>query len=162
LCLYPEAENSLSGVLTKDNDGNDAARIRGTCRETGVTPRRRNGKTPHVLVLADRASRSDPKAPRSPSKLQETKEMAPSNRDGDHLSADDGQDKSQDEIAWEHGPLLGYKVKDGKPLVRVPWYPTWEPPDDYSREVERAKRQYESRMLRKRRGRPPLRVIGSR
>jgi hypothetical protein len=53
------------------------------------------------------------------------------------------------------------KVVNGKPLVLVPWYPTWEPPDEYSREeVERVKRQYASQIPRKRQGRPPLRKIG--
>jgi hypothetical protein len=161
--------HSLFGALTED-DGNDAARIRGARRQTRLAPRCQRG--PRLfscilsedliseeeegcghddLILADRASRSDLRTARSSPKLQETKEMAGSNPNGAHLSADDGQDE----------PLLGYKDVNGKPLVLMPWYPTWEPPDDYSREeVERVKRQYESWIHRKRRGRPPLRVVG--
>jgi hypothetical protein len=70
-------------------------------------------------------------------------------------------DEPQDEVVWLYGRLLSYKVVNGKPLVLVPWYPTWEPPDEYSREeVERVKRQYTSQIPRKRQGRPPLRKIG--
>jgi hypothetical protein len=39
-----------------------------------------------------------------------------------------------DEIVWPHGPLLDYEVRNGKPVVLVPWHPTWEPPDEYSKE----------------------------
>src|SRR5437764_3714439 len=39
-----------------------------------------------------------------------------------------------DDIVWPHGPLLGYEVRDGKPVVLVPWHPTWEPLDEYSME----------------------------
>jgi hypothetical protein len=113
------------------------------------------------LVVADRPSRPDPGTLRSTPKLQETKGMARSNPDGAHMSADDGEDGSQDEPVWEHGPLLNYKVVNGKPLVLVPWYPTWEPPDEYPKEeVERVKQQYESGALGKRRGRRPLKVVG--
>jgi hypothetical protein len=28
------------------------------------------------------------------------------------------------------GRLLGYTVVNGKPFVLVPWYPTWEAPDE--------------------------------
>jgi hypothetical protein len=88
--------------------------------------------------------------------------MARSNPDGAHLSADDGQDEPQDQIMLGHGPPLDYKVVNGNPFVLVPWFPTWEPPENYSRgELERVKRLYESRTRRKRRGRPPLRVVGS-
>jgi hypothetical protein len=85
--------------------------------------------------------------------------MAQSNPNGARLSAADNQEKLQDEIVWPHGHLLGYKVVDGKPLVLVPWYFTWELTDEFSREeVERVKRQYESQRLCKRRGIPPLKV----
>jgi hypothetical protein len=87
--------------------------------------------------------------------------MARSNPDGANISAYDGEGGSQDETVWEHGPLLNYKVVNGKPLALVPWYPTWEPPDEYpEEEVERVKQQYESGALCKRRGRRPLRVGG--
>jgi len=109
------------------------------------------------LDLADRPSRSDLTTPRTAPKVRETKETARSNLDDPHLTADE----RQDEFVWLHGPLLGYKVVNGKPHVLVPWYPTWEPSDEYqSEEVERVKQQAVSRTLGKRRGRPPLRVVG--
>jgi hypothetical protein len=42
-----------------------------------------------------------------------------------------GQGKPFDETISEHGYLPHYKVVDGKPLVLIPWNPTWEPPDEY-------------------------------
>ena len=62
---------------------------------------------------------------------------------------------------WEYGFLLNYKVVNGKSLVLVSWYVTWEPPDKYpEEEVERVKQQYKSRALGKRRGRRLLKVVG--
>jgi hypothetical protein len=29
------------------------------------------------------------------------------------------------EAVWEYGRLLDYKIVNGKPLVLVPWIPTW-------------------------------------
>jgi hypothetical protein len=76
-------------------------------------------------------------------------QMSRSNSNGTHFNTDDDDDEPQDEIAWLHGRLLGYKVVNGKPLVLVPWYPTCEPPDEYSKEeIESVKRQYESQTLR--------------
>jgi hypothetical protein len=106
----------------------DAEGIRGVRRQMGLTPPRSLSQSARRLrqdlVVADRPSRPDPGTPRSSPKLQETKGMARSNPDGAHISADDGEDGSQDETVWEHGPLLNYKVVNGKPLVLVPWYPT--------------------------------------
>jgi hypothetical protein len=69
------------------------------------------------------------------------------------------QTKSYD-FVWPHGPLLDYEVRNGKPVVLVPWHPTWEPPDEYSKEeVERVKRQHESRTQCRGRGRPLLKAI---
>jgi len=77
-----------------------------------------------------------------------------SNLENTHLRVDGCQDIPSDEAVWEHGCLLRYKVVDGKPFVLVPWYPTWEPPDEYSKEeVDRVKRQWESRRPRRGPGR---------
>jgi hypothetical protein len=46
------------------------------------------------LIVTDRSSRPDPGTPRSSPKLQ-------------------------DETVWEHGPLLNYKIVNGKPLVLI-------------------------------------------
>jgi hypothetical protein len=78
-----------------------------------------------------------------------------------NVDDDNDDDECQDEVVWLHGPLQGFKVVDGKPLVLVPWYPTWEPPDEYSKEeVQRVKGRYGSQTPRKRRGRPPSRKLG--
>jgi uncharacterized Fe-S cluster protein YjdI len=54
------------------------------------------------------------------------------------------QDQVEGEIVWPYGPLRGYKVVNGKPLVLVPWKPTWELPDEYPRdEVDRVKMKWE-------------------
>jgi hypothetical protein len=66
--------------------------------------------------------------------------MPQSNRNR-NLTYSDDDDEPQDEVVWLYGRLLGYKVVNGKPLVLIPWDPTWEPPDKYSKEeVKRVKR----------------------
>ena len=83
--------------------------------------------------------------------------MAQSDSNGACLNADDGQETAQDEIEWPYGYLLDYKEVDGKPLILVPWYPTWEPPDEYpTAEIKRVKRRWQSQRRGKGRGRARL------
>ena len=56
------------------------------------------------------------------------------------------------ESIWEYEPLLGYQVVNENPLSSSGEYP--------EEEVERVRRQHESRTLRKCRGRPPLWAVG--
>jgi hypothetical protein len=89
--------------------------------------------------------------------------MLQSNPDDICTDADGDQEILQDEIVWSHGHLIGYKVVKGKPYVLVPWYPTWESPDEYSKEeVGRVRRRWELQRPgspRRPRGRPPRRAI---
>ena len=63
----------------------------------------------------------------SPTTPQETEEISLSDPNDSPLITKDGQDEPQGDIVWQHGRLPGYKVANGKPLVLVSWYPTWEP-----------------------------------
>ncbi|KAL9615772.1 MAG: hypothetical protein Q9160_009268 [Pyrenula sp. 1 TL-2023] len=61
------------------------------------------------------------------------------------------------DIVWEYGSLLDYRDLDGKSQVLVPWYPTWESADEYSKEeVDRVRERRELQKLHRRRGRPRL------
>jgi hypothetical protein len=70
-------------------------------------------------------------------------------------SLDEGQRDAEEGVVWEYRRLLDYRIVNGKPLVLVPWIPTWEPPDEYpEEEVDRVRREYQAQMLGRRRGRP--------
>jgi hypothetical protein len=93
-----------------------------------------------------------------------SEENTTSPRFGQNSNHDDCRqaESKSEEIMWEHGRLLDYKIVNGKPYVLVPWLPTWEPPDEYSKEeVARVKQRFESRTKPKRRSRPPLKMKGS-
>ncbi|KAK5041872.1 hypothetical protein LTR84_002646 [Exophiala bonariae] len=63
----------------------------------------------------------------------------------------------EEEVVWEYGRLLDYNIVNGKPLVLVPWIPTWEPPDEYPpEEVDRVRRTSQRQMQR---GRPRSKQI---
>jgi len=61
----------------------------------------------------------------------------------------------EEEVVWEYERLLDYRIINGKPVVLVPWIPTWEPPDEYPpEEVDRVRRISQWQMHLRRRGRP--------
>ena len=84
------------------------------------------------LALIGRPSNSDSKPvdPRLRPREVEAALQSNPNLNGNHVNPDGGDDERQGEIVWLHGRLCGYKVANGKPFVLVPWYPTWEPPDE--------------------------------
>jgi len=70
-------------------------------------------------------------------------------------SLDEGQHDVEEGVVWEYRSLLDYRIVNGKPLVLVPWIPTWELPDEYpEEEVDRVRREYQAQMQGRRRGRP--------
>jgi len=79
----------------------------------------------------DPASRSDLESEKSPPKLQKTGVLSHLKLNDTRLSLVDDQDEAHEKIVWELGPLLEYQIRNEKPQVLVPWYPTWEPPDEY-------------------------------
>lgn len=61
----------------------------------------------------------------------------------------------EEEVVWEYRRLRDYRIVNGKPLVLVPWIPTWEPADEYpTEEVDRVRRNSQRHMQVRRRGRP--------
>lgn len=101
-------------------------------------------------AYSDSRSGSSLNPEKSPPRFQDNENLSCSNFRVNFPHPGDDQDEVEEEIVWLHGRLLGYKVVNGKPFVRVPWYPTWEPPDEYSKEeVDRVKRQWQSRRLRR-------------
>ncbi|KAK5203611.1 hypothetical protein LTR41_010638 [Exophiala xenobiotica] len=68
---------------------------------------------------------------------------------------EEGQHDAEEGVVWEYRRLLDYRIVDGRPLVLVPWIPTWEPIDEYpEEEVDRVRREYHARIHGRRRGRP--------
>lgn len=69
-----------------------------------------------------------------------------------------GPDKWQhnvEEVVWEYGHLLHYRIVNGNPQVLVPWVPTWEPAGEYPPEdVDRVRRESQAQKQARRRGRP--------
>ena len=94
-----------------------------------------------------------------PSRYQRTDEAQPLSPTGTFRRADHGLEEDQSDLVWEHGRLRGYKTVNGKPLVLVPWRPTWEPAAEFpTKEVDRVKRWCELRAS-KRPGRPSLKRV---
>ena len=70
-------------------------------------------------------------------------------------SPDEGRHHVEEEVVWEHGSLLDYRIVNGKPFVLVPWRATWEPPEEYpEEEVDKVRRRYLAKIQGRRRGRP--------
>jgi hypothetical protein len=69
--------------------------------------------------------------------------------------SDEGQHDVREGVVWEYRHLLDYRIVNGKPLVLVPWTPTWELPDEFPEdEVDRVRREYYAHTPGRRRGRP--------
>jgi hypothetical protein len=91
-------------------------------------------KSSRVNSILDSRNKSYLIAEKSSRETQGT-EYPPSSDPRDILSdPDNSQQEIKKQIVWAHGHLLKYNVRDGKPCVLVPWYPTWELPDEYSKE----------------------------
>ena len=107
-------------------------------------------KSSRVDSILDSRNKSRLIAEKSSRGTQGT-EYPPSSGPRDILSdPDDSQQEVEKQVVWVYKHLLKYDVRDGKPRVLVSWCPTWEPPDEYSKEeVDRVKRQYEAQVRRK-------------
>lgn len=154
--------DSLFDTLS-DDDGNDIMEVGTADRQSVLSAGRLNMRDKSHLVTPQAKKRrySASFEPSTADFISDTQvksglnaqDLPPSLREkGDLSSSNPGEDSRRPgidrleagDVMWEYGSLLAYRVEDGKPQILVSWYPTWESPDEYSKEdVNRVKRQWE-------------------
>lgn len=143
------------------------------------SPIRQRRLRPHEEMSATQDPRHGDQLPEPGSETTSLSQLCTAN--GIHLTGSqhscpatgDGRGHAAEEVVWEHGDLIGYRVSCGEPEVLTPWVPTWElasefPPEAVARVMN--KRQGEritaattttDKRKRKARGRPRRPLTGN-